>query len=47
MNVRIFLYKKLDKDDLEKNDYEIVKNYNTEFGGHFAKVIKINKINTF
>ncbi|EXX68037.1 uncharacterized protein OCT59_000195 [Rhizophagus irregularis] len=36
-------YRKLDIEELEKKDKEIIKNYNATFGGHFAKVIKINK----
>ncbi|PKC56590.1 hypothetical protein RhiirA1_473777 [Rhizophagus irregularis] len=36
-------YRKLDIEELEKKDEEIIKNYNATFGGHFAKVIKINK----
>ncbi|PKK67296.1 hypothetical protein RhiirC2_835706, partial [Rhizophagus irregularis] len=38
-------YKKIDNvDDLKKKDEEIIKEYIKIFGGHFAKIIKINKI---
>ncbi|PKC12349.1 hypothetical protein RhiirA5_410921 [Rhizophagus irregularis] len=37
-------YRKLDKEEIEKKDDEIIKDYNKTFGGHFAKLIRINKI---
>ncbi|RGB28122.1 hypothetical protein C1646_673465 [Rhizophagus diaphanus] len=37
-------YRKLDEKDNEKNDFIIVKEYIKNHGGHFAKIIKINKI---
>ncbi|PKC66854.1 hypothetical protein RhiirA1_441485 [Rhizophagus irregularis] len=37
-------YRKLDKEELDKKDEEIIKDYNAALGRHFAKVIKINKI---
>ncbi|CAB4431328.1 unnamed protein product [Rhizophagus irregularis] len=37
-------YKKLDKEELDQKDEKIIKDYNAALGGHFAKVIKINKI---
>ncbi|PKY56072.1 hypothetical protein RhiirA4_549063 [Rhizophagus irregularis] len=37
-------YRKLDKEELDKKDEEIIKDYNAALSGHFAKVIKINKI---
>ncbi|PKY58618.1 hypothetical protein RhiirA4_480687 [Rhizophagus irregularis] len=38
-------YRKLDSKETELKEHEIIKKYNAKFGGHFAKVIKINKIN--
>jgi hypothetical protein len=38
-------YRKLDSKETELKEHEIIKKYNAKFGRHFAKVIKINKIN--
>lgn len=40
-------YKKLDEKDKKRTEYEVVKKFVKTYGGHFAKVIKINKLNIF
>lgn len=37
-------YRKLNKEEFAKREDDIIKKLNMEYGGHFAKVIKINKI---
>ncbi|PKY60342.1 hypothetical protein RhiirA4_483931, partial [Rhizophagus irregularis] len=37
-------YQKIKEVHLEMKDHEILKNFNSKFGGHFSKIIKINKV---
>jgi hypothetical protein len=39
-------YRKLDNEESEKKEHEIIKDYNAIFGKHFAKVIKIRYTST-